>query len=170
VPFFRSSTMVTATAATTTKMNSIKSVTSDKISCTVPAVGGVDHVVLELVAALNDVSGVQFSDTTAATDAADAADTTGVASSVSTSPSISMETSSAFTGVSQIAVASGLAGSVRLLCGSNIGGMNGSSETTTTALVASWIQAAEQTVLPLVRRRRRDDVQRQQQQQRNNGT
>jgi hypothetical protein len=112
----------------------MKGVKSDKITCTVPSKGSVDHVVLEIVAALNDLSAVQFDE---------------VADAACSSPSASMETYSAFTGLSQQAVASGLSGSVRLLCG-NGNPMSGASETEL-ALVASWIQAAEQTVLPVVR-------------------
>jgi hypothetical protein len=111
----------------------MKGVQSANVSCTVPSKGGVDHVVLEIVAALNDLSDVNF----------DAVETDN------SSPSASMETYSAFTGLSQQAVATGLAGSVRLLCG-NGNPMSGNTETET-AMVASWIQAAEQTVLPMVR-------------------
>jgi hypothetical protein len=111
----------------------MKGVKSDKINCTVPSKGGVDHVVLEIVAALNDLSYVNFD----------------VVEDDNSSPSASMETYSAFTGLSQQAVATGLSGSVRLLCG-NGNPMSGNTETDI-ALVASWIQAAEQTVLPMVR-------------------
>jgi hypothetical protein len=124
-------TMVIAALSNKNK-NMSSCVQSANVACTVPSKGAVDHVVLEIVAALNDLSAVQFD-----------VDTT------SSSPSASVTTYSAFTGLSQQAVASGLAGSVRLLCG-NGNPVCGATDTDV-ATVASWIQAAEQTVLPMVR-------------------
>jgi hypothetical protein len=112
----------------TPKKNGLK-VQSSQITCTVPGMGMIDHVVLEIVAALNDLSVVQFD--------------------LSETVSASVSTCNAFTGLTQNHVATGLAGSVRLLCGNN-SAMSGSSETEI-ALVASWMQAAEQTVLPMIR-------------------
>lgn len=116
------------TMASQTNGGSSKVQTS-QFTCTVLGKGMADHVILEIVASLNDLSSVVQFD-------------------VAASVTASVQTHSAFTGITQQSVATGLAGSVRLLCGGNA--MSGSSETEQ-ALVASWMQAAEQTVLPMIR-------------------
>jgi hypothetical protein len=123
------------------------------IQCTVPVTGAIDHVLLEIVAALNDLT-ASFTFSTAATTANNnttAANNNNTATNnTATTVSTTVQTHSVFTGLTQQAVAVGLAGSVRLLCSGSQNNVQGASDTEQ-ALVASWMQAAEQTVLPMVR-------------------
>jgi hypothetical protein len=124
------------------------------IQCTVPVTGAIDHVLLEIVAALNDLTASFTFSTAAATTANNnttAANINNTATTnTATTVSTTVQTHSVFTGLTQQAVAVGLAGSVRLLCSGSQNNVQGASDTEQ-ALVASWMQAAEQTVLPMVR-------------------
>lgn len=95
---------------------------------TVPVLKGIDHTVLELVAALND-SAV-------------------TASEGGTTPALVKKTVNAFTGVSSQQTASSLAGCVRLLS-SSTNAQDSSAEAV--ALQDSWMQSAEQSLLPVLR-------------------